>query len=114
MSEGEVVDRTRASKLLSTWMANDPVVHASLRGSGIDPVVIRVSVKRGEQARRENSDIVRPVYTSLNDRNRDRWDFRQARRKGKTCSAAAADDLDREGQPSLCMIPRGLWCKLLT
>ena len=93
MSEGKVVDRTRASQLLSARVANDPVVHARLGSSGVDPIVVRVSVEGSEQARGQNGRVVGSVFTSLEDRDRDGRDFCQACREREACCAAAADDL---------------------
>jgi hypothetical protein len=95
VGEGKVIDRARASQLLSTWMRDDPVVHVGLRSSGVDPVVVWVSVQCCEQAWSQDRFIVRAVDASLDNCNRDLWDFRQARRKGETCGSSAADDLSR-------------------
>ena len=79
--------------MLSARVANDPVVHARLGSSGVDPIVVRVSVEGSEQARGQNGRVVCSVFTSLEDRNRDGRDFREACREGETSCATAADDL---------------------
>lgn len=93
MGESEVVDRARATQLLSSRVANDPVVHTRLRSSGVDPIVVGVAVKSSEQARGQNSRVVCSVLTSLEDRNRDGRDLREACRECESSSATAADDL---------------------